>query len=480
MVRNFFLSWVIILTILSANPCSSKCSELQAKRTVIAGRVENMPENSTSILVNFCDPLSERQRFAQDLAASGGTFHVAHNYVFAQNLSILYDNSFINLYVAPGDSVFVAIDGSKFRQRPSDAVIFSGSNAALNEQLFRWTAYAYQLPIPDFNPAAPPAEYLSGVRQCIGAMQDTIAAYARRSEMNDFVRQWALTDYKFVAANYMLDYADRKSRWSVFTDAVFDVYSAQNFQTMYFQHHLNACANALVAGSEEAQELLKQGEDGAALAAVAKELSAKAPQGAVRDMMLYSFAKKIINENPELYDSIPSWGALFSQAVFNENLAALARAKLADAKKPVPITGKTLKGVAYLNAESEQVTLLPEVEVLPYLVERYRGKVLYIDVWATWCGPCREEMKHAPTLHEYFAGKEVVFVNLCLQSTAESWLKTIRKDNIAGESYYLNENATKIFMGAHNISGFPTYLLIDKSGQLRSPVARPSNAQAAI
>jgi thiol-disulfide isomerase/thioredoxin len=480
MMRILFLNLMILIIALFSS-CSPERNELQPKRTVIAGKVENMLENSTSLLVNFCDPLSERYRVAQDLATSSGTFCVTHDYVFAQNITIQYDDSFINVYIVPGDSVFVTIDGAKFRQHKDDAVVFSGNNAEICEQLFRWTNYAYEaLSTPGFNPAASPAEYLSSVKQFLNAMQDTIALYAQHNEMNDFVKQWAFTDYKFIAANYMLDYADSKSRWSIFTDPIFDVYNEQNFQTMYFQYHLGACVNALVAGNEEIQGLFEQEKYSAAFQAAIKELSEKTPEGIVRDMMLYRFAQKIINKEPELYDSIPDWNALFSQPVFHEKIKFFAQEKLAGAKKPVPLTGKTMKGIAYFDAQKQQVTSLPGIEVLPYLVERYKDKVLYIDVWATWCGPCMEEMKYAPELHKYFTEKEVVFVNLCLQSTAETWLKIINQNNIKGENYYLDDNATKIFIGTNNIGGFPTYMLIDKNGHLRAPVARPSNTQPAI
>jgi thiol-disulfide isomerase/thioredoxin len=484
MLQKIFLSMMVVAIALFTF-CSPKSRELQPKRTVISGKVINMAENATVLLVNFCNPLSEEQRFAQDLAASNGTFHVAHDYVFAQNLSISYDRSFINLYVAPGDSVFLTIDGLKFQQHSSDAVTFSGDNAKINGQLFRWAKYAYQLPIPQFNTAAPPDEYLHSVGQCFGAMQDTIAAYAQRNEMNDFVKRWAFVDYKFVAANYMLDYEDKANKWSVFTDSIFDLYSEQNFQSMYFQYHLGACMNALVAGNEEIRDLLNSEKYKTALHALAEELSEKAPEGVVRDMMLYSFAHRVMEKMPELYDSIPELKSFFSQPVVREKIKSFAREKSANAKKPLPVTGKMLKGVSYLDAETQRVAPLPDVEVLPYLVERHKNKVLYIDVWASWCGPCLEEMKYAPTLHKYFAekdatGKEVVFINLCLESSSESWLKTVNKNAIEGENYYLDANASKIFMGAYNIDGFPTYMLIDRSGQLRSPVARPSNAQSAI
>ncbi|MDR2026879.1 MAG: TlpA family protein disulfide reductase [Prevotellaceae bacterium] len=475
MTRTIFLS-VTIASLSLFTSCSPKNSELQPKRTVIAGKVENMPENSTSLVVNFCDPLSEEFRFAQDLTTSGGSFCVAHDYVFAQNISIRYGHSFVNLYVAPGDSVFVTIDGSNFQQHPRDAVVFSGDHAEISEQLFRWTCYAYnRWPIPDFNHAAPPAEYVQSIKQYLRVIQDSIAAYAQHNEMNDFVKQWAFTDYKLIVANY-LEYEDKASRWRVYTDSIFDVYNEQNFQSMYFNAHVGACMYALLSG-KGMEELIEQNNYVATFHAVIKDLLEKAPEGAVRDMIIYRFAHKLLTEKPELYDSIQGWSAVFSQPVFHEKIKSFVSEKLAGAKKPVPVTGKTMKGVSYFDAKARQVTPLSEIEVLPYLCERYKNKALYIDVWATWCSPCLEEMKQAPTLHKYFAGKEVVFVNLCMESTVKSWLDRLDTFAIEGENYYLDRNATLMFMGTHNIRGFPTYLLIDKNGQLHSPVAKPSDTR---
>jgi hypothetical protein len=110
---NIFKATIIVITLFFSY--SSKANELQSKRTVIAGKVVNMLENSTVLLVNFCNPLSDEFRFSQDLTVSDGAFHVAHDYVFAQNLTVRYDNFFINFYVAPGDSVFLTIDGPKLQ-----------------------------------------------------------------------------------------------------------------------------------------------------------------------------------------------------------------------------------------------------------------------------------------------------------------------------------------------------------------------------
>jgi thiol-disulfide isomerase/thioredoxin len=437
--------------------------------------VENMLAHSSVILVNFCDPLSEEKRFAQDLTISSGEFHVAHEYVFEQNLTIRYNNSFINLYIVPGDSVYLTIDGSKLSQNPGDAVVFSGDRAQINEQLFRWTNYAYKLPIPEFNPSAAPDECLQSIKQCFSAIQDTIDAYAQRHVMSDFVKRWAFTDYKFLVANQLLDYEDKANKWKVLTDSIFDVYQEQNFQSMYFEYHIHACIRALITENEEITKQFEQKNYEVVFRAVIKKLLEEAPKGTVRDMMLYCL---LMGGAPELYDSMPELQSFFSQPVIKEKIASFMQEQIAKTRTPVPVTGKTMQGVSYLDNDS--IIALPNIELIPYLLERHKNKVLYIDVWATWCGPCLEAMKDAPVLHEYFAGKEVVFVNLCLESTSERWVQTLNKHAIKGENYYLDGNASKIFMGTHNIGGFPTYMLIGRDRQFRSNVARPTNTLSAI
>jgi thiol-disulfide isomerase/thioredoxin len=471
LLQRCFWAFASVVSVVS---CSFE-REWQAKRTVISGAVKNGTE--TVLLVNFCDPLSDEQRFAQNLTNTNGNFHAIHDYVFAQNATVRYGNSFINFYINPGDSIFIAIDGAKLQQNRDDAVTFSGDNAQINEQLFRWTKYAYH-DIPEFNPLAPPREYLDSIRQCFRAMQDTIDAYSRRNEMSDFMKRWALTDYKFVVANYLMDYEGAENKWNVFTDPIFDLYNEQNFRSMYFPYHLAVCMNALATDNDAISAQMQRKEYAAALRSLMNELSGKAPRGKVGDMMIYLSARRLISESFQLYDSVPELKSFFSQAVFDEKLKALAREKAESKPAPLPVSGETMKGVSFLDNGS--IVALPDIEALPYLTERYKNKVLYIDVWATWCGPCREEMKHAPMLHEYFAGKDVVFINLCMESTFSSWLQMIGENAIGGENYYFDKNAGLLFMGQHNISGFPSYLLIDGAGRRHTPVSRPSDMQSAI
>ncbi|SMO77854.1 TlpA family protein disulfide reductase [Solitalea koreensis] len=110
--------------------------------------------------------------------------------------------------------------------------------------------------------------------------------------------------------------------------------------------------------------------------------------------------------------------------------------------------------------------------ILKNLIEKYKGKVIYIDFWATWCGPCREEMPNSNKLHHELKDKDVVFLYLGNQSEEKKWKSLIAELNIQGEHYLLNNNEYNELAAKFKITGIPHYLLIDKQGRIRDEDAK--------
>lgn len=110
------------------------------------------------------------------------------------------------------------------------------------------------------------------------------------------------------------------------------------------------------------------------------------------------------------------------------------------------------------------------------LMKPYKGKVVYIDFWAPWCGPCMGEMPESKELQKQLAGKDVVFLYIGISCTKQSWENTIKDKGIEGEHYFANDDDGKLLSEKFNISGIPHYVLVDKTGKVADDrTMRPSD-----
>lgn len=109
-------------------------------------------------------------------------------------------------------------------------------------------------------------------------------------------------------------------------------------------------------------------------------------------------------------------------------------------------------------------------------VQLPENKVVLIDIWTTWCGPCRKEAKYLPGLVEYFDGKAFEVFALSFDEDRLAWENYIQAHDFPYRHYHIGKQAEnmKKELGIYN---YPRYLLIDQSGQLVNLQApRPSEA----
>ena len=103
----------------------------------------------------------------------------------------------------------------------------------------------------------------------------------------------------------------------------------------------------------------------------------------------------------------------------------------------------------------------------------FRGSYVYIDMWATWCNPCRKEIPHLKALEEMMKGASIKFVSLSTDGDRDKWAQFLREEQMSGVQLYIGPRSS--FQKAYKINGIPRFILLDKEGRIISnDMSRPS------
>ena len=110
----------------------------------------------------------------------------------------------------------------------------------------------------------------------------------------------------------------------------------------------------------------------------------------------------------------------------------------------------------------------------------FKGKYVYIDVWATWCGPCIAEIPFLKKVEEKYEGKNIAFVSISVdvQKDFEKWKKFVEDKQLGGIQLFADKNWNSDFIKSFGINSIPRFILIDPSGKVVSAdAARPSDSK---
>lgn len=108
-------------------------------------------------------------------------------------------------------------------------------------------------------------------------------------------------------------------------------------------------------------------------------------------------------------------------------------------------------------------------KLLRHILEPYKGKLVLLDVWGTWCAPCKMALAHSKEEFERLAPYDVVYLYMASNSPEESWKNLIKLNNLVGDNiahYNLPAAQQSAIENYLNIRSFPSYRLFDKEGNL--------------
>ncbi|MBE0673102.1 MAG: TlpA family protein disulfide reductase [Bacteroidales bacterium] len=106
----------------------------------------------------------------------------------------------------------------------------------------------------------------------------------------------------------------------------------------------------------------------------------------------------------------------------------------------------------------------PEGKV--YRLEDFRGKMVLIDFWASWCAPCKAQMPHLKELEKHYEGKDIVIAKVSLDASKAAWLKAIDSEGHKGVLLHAEGDFKNPFPRAYGISSIPRFMLIDAEGKI--------------
>ena len=96
--------------------------------------------------------------------------------------------------------------------------------------------------------------------------------------------------------------------------------------------------------------------------------------------------------------------------------------------------GKSTLSADNLKSNDDVKDLSEGEQILRKIIEPYRGKLVLLDVWGTWCGPCKEALSHSQEEYEHLKDYPVVYLYLANRSPEENWKNVIKEYNITGDN----------------------------------------------
>lgn len=184
----------------------------------------------------------------------------------------------------------------------------------------------------------------------------------------------------------------------------------------------------------------------------------------VKHRLLIDCAMETIDYGKDFKNIDDFWKPFAEYAADDSIVIAAYGKKVAAMKQTRP--GMKAKDFSFEDAQGNQ-----------HRLSELRGKVVYIDVWATWCGPCKREIPYlAKRVEEYKGNDKVMFISISVDENREAWLKMIGNDKPQWAQYHVSEDQNEALSDAYGITAIPRFMVIKADGTIGdSDAFRPSD-----
>jgi len=453
-MKRIDLAIAVFAVLMSVMDCAAS-DAAHAGRAAVSGRIVNMTRKSAKTVTAIdCNPWSDGlSRHAVGID-SVGNFNTFVNLPYGHNFTVYYDGSFFCQYAEPGDSIHIVIDAANV----GSGAQYSGSHAEFNNDYGKAYAGLSKFFYPELPCGQMPKEEFLGIFNeaysgCLALIDSYADSVGLAQAPKDLLKRTAL----FSIANSALDHRDETPEQvlSFFSDSIFMLDCRGNLREMMFAYHLNAYLHRL-------ENVVKPDS----LSQMIDAIVARHPKSLNRDVMLGICLK----DYGEVDDAVEIDRELFADGGIYESLCG--ERIMDDSLPDVELIDGEIYEWLDASAQMSAYTNLSE-----FIDKEFTGKIVYLDLWSTWCGPCIAAKQLLPDVAEFFRDKDVVFVSIALKSDFEEWKKLVGScpDNCR-EIFIVSDDDAELIMSSFNMQGFPTYRILGRNSEvISSTPPKPSN-----
>lgn len=483
--KNYITSFILLTLFFSLISCNSKDPTQNCdNRVIIAGTVLNSEKypNDFSVTIIIDDFSRFPQRIHIAYLDENGNFKFDFAKYFPQDIFLRYGKLFNQLFVHPGDSIYIQFDADEYNnpnpenRYKTESVTFSGNAIKINHD--------FSTILPQLLNSFPPSIEQTEKIKTLAPFDYKDYILSKRKESKNLLDTY-INNHKpcktFIEwANYYLDYNcgndllkyiwynpflnNKKGERLVLPEDYYDFTDkfrldnkAASICSRYLWY-LNEYSSHLWSESREERKELTDSKDFLLEHKIFINKLIKNVQGFALDVMmtrefylLLDYFKKI--------DVFEEFYPIYKKMIAYECFKNTIDAKYTELKLQEKNPGKSY----YYQQRNQPIETLKD-GIFSSVLENNKGKVIYIDFLATWCGPCLMEIPFSMKLQKRYQGKDVVFVYFCVKSKKSKWESIISDYNMKGDLYLLSDSQYDVLSEKFQISGIPRYILVNKDG----------------